>query len=223
VNRDLLIKLGAAALGSYVVASLVTTLPITSALGTSDIPGTDPDSDSPPSGGTVGQTFQANLTGYWPFNPTDNGSSASMEGGTTDRHGSPLYPLEDAISGAAPFCSLSGDPTVFPYGQSLSLDQFPGVVFRVVDTGQHFWDRAKRGWKKVYRFVGREPLDVCVRNSAQAFTNPATVTINAGDTLNASKNDPNTSGQVDTTNLADQTLASNDVSSDDSGDDTASG
>jgi hypothetical protein len=121
-------------------------------------------------------TFAARLTGYWPF--TAKASERQMEGGTNDRRGNALHTLEDAQAGRAPFVSVSGDDAIFPYGQALRIDAFPGVLFRVVDTGGHF-----RGAGKVYRVAGREPLDVCVASSATKVPPLATVQIIPGDTL----------------------------------------
>lgn len=122
-----------------------------------------------------GGTFQARLTGYWPFTAKD--SERKMEGGVNDRKGKPLHTLEDAQAGRAPYVSVSGDDAIFPYGQRLAISTWPGVVFRVVDTGAHF-----RGSNKVYRVSGLEPLDICVDSSqTHVPKTAATVTIAKGD------------------------------------------
>ncbi len=118
---------------------------------------------------TLGNPFTARLTGYWPFTATP--AEVSMEGGTNDRKGNPLHTLEDFQSGNASFVSVSGDPTIFPYGQRLSIDYWPDVVFRVVDTGSHF-----TGPTKVYRQPGVEPLDICVASSQTFVPVNASVT-----------------------------------------------
>lgn len=123
-----------------------------------------------------GDTFPCRLTGYWPFSATV--LERLMEGGTNDRKGNPLHTLEDFQAGNAPFVSVSGDYTIFPYGQRVTIDQWPDVVFRIVDTGSHF-----HGSGKVYREAGREPLDICVATSSTAITPDATATLVPGDTL----------------------------------------
>jgi hypothetical protein len=122
----------------------------------------------------MGGTFEARLTGYWPFAATP--SEIQMEGGVNDRKGKPLHTLEDVQAGKAPYVSVSGDDAIFPYGQRLQLDVWPGVVFRVVDTGSHF-----RGATKIYRVAGREPLDICVATKDSVVPKLAEVTIVKGD------------------------------------------
>lgn len=104
-----------------------------------------------------GGTLNVRLTGYWPYQSGLTAEQRLMEGGQTDTHGQRLYTLEDFQNGSAPYVSVSGDDAIWPYGQRLEIDNWPGVVFRVVDTGGHF-----RGAGKVYRVAGFEPLDVCV-------------------------------------------------------------
>jgi len=125
-----------------------------------------------PSGSTT--TVPVRVTGYWPF--TARPDEVKMEGGVKDRKGNPLHTLEDFQAGKAPFVSVSGDYTIFPYGQRISLAEWPGVVFRIVDTGSHF-----HGAKKVYRIAGREPLDVCVESSSTKVVPQTDATIYAGD------------------------------------------
>lgn len=124
----------------------------------------------------TGGVFKARITGYWPLTATE--AERKMEGGVRDRKGKPLHTLERHLADptAHPYVSVSGDDAIFPYGQRLTIDQWPSAVFRVVDTGGHF-----RGANKVYRIEGREPLDVCVE-SARTRVNPlATATIIKGD------------------------------------------
>ena len=91
-------------------------------------------------------TFPVRCTGYWPF--TARPDEQRMEGGTKDRKGYPLHTLEDFQAGRSDFVSVSGDYTIFPYGQRLEIAEWPGVIFRVVDTGGHFY-----GPGKVYRLA----------------------------------------------------------------------
>lgn len=145
-----------------------------------------------PDTGEVKHNFDARLTGYWPFAATE--SEKKMEGGLKDRKGKPLYTLEMHQAGKAPYVSVSGDDSIFPYGQRLSLDVWPGLTFRVVDTGSHF-----RGVNKVYRVVGREPLDICVDSSKTVVPKEAVATIYPGDNFAGGK-------AVATSGLKDQTV-----------------
>lgn len=125
-----------------------------------------------------GGTFQARLTGYWPF-AAKTEAEKKMEGGHHDRKGRALHTLEQHLSDpvAHPFVSVSGDDAIFPYGQRIEISTWPQAVFRVTDTGGHF-----RGAGKVYRVAGLEPLDVCVDSSATRVPKtPATVRIIKGD------------------------------------------
>jgi len=123
-----------------------------------------------------GGKFDARLTSYWPYSASV--AELQMEGGKNDRKGKPLHTLERHLADkiAHPYVSVSGDDAIFPYGQRLSIDVFPGAVFRVVDTGGSF-----RGVKKVYRSFGREPLDVCVSSKKTYMPATATATIVNGD------------------------------------------
>lgn len=126
----------------------------------------------------TGGTFQARLTGYWPFTAKTE-AEKKMEGGHHDRKGKPLHTLEQHLAdpSAHPFVSVSGDDAIFPYGQRISISTWPNAVFRVTDTGGHF-----RGSGKVYRVTGLEPLDVCVDSKeTKVPKTPATVRIFKGD------------------------------------------
>lgn len=137
----------------------------------------------------AGVTVPVRVTGYWPF--TARADEMKMEGGVFDRKmpaafkNQPdsqqykdhvLHTLEDFQAGRAPFVSVSGDYTIFPYGQRIALAEWPGVIFRVVDTGSHF-----HGTNKVFRIVGREPLDVCVQSSSTKVIPQTDATIYPGD------------------------------------------
>lgn len=121
------------------------------------------------------------LTGYWPFQGGLSAAERLMEGGVTDRKSNPLHTFEDHRDDPAnhPYCSCAGDYTLWSYGQLISLPTFgtpsddwkaitgeENYLFRVVDTGGHFF-----GPGKVYRQPGYEPIDVCVDSSQSASTN----------------------------------------------------
>lgn len=149
-----------------------------------------------------GGTFEARLTGYWPFTEGLTAAERKMEGGVNDRKGNPLHTLEDVQAGHAPFVSVSGDYSIFPYGQRITIDQWPGVVFRVVDTGSHF-----HGAEKVYRIAGREPLDICVASKNTVVPKLGTVTIIRGDVLDKKANPiTDMNAKVDTTGFQGQTV-----------------
>lgn len=125
-------------------------------------------------GASGGVAVAVNLTGYWPY--TASSAEARMEGGTSGAarwNGQKVTQLRlitlemhKADVEAYPYVSLSGDPTVWAYGQRLDVpalgvrDDGGPVIGRVVDTGGHF-----TGAGKVYRHPGYEPIDVCVDNS----------------------------------------------------------
>lgn len=145
-------------------------------------PASDPDIQPPIEPGT-GNTVKAHLTGYWPF--TARADEKKMEGGTKDRKGKLLHTLEQHLTDPAkhPYVSVSGDDSVWPYGQRISINAFPGAVFRVVDTGSHF-----RGIGKVYRVAGEEPLDICVNSSKTTVPKKGvTVTVYPGDNFAGGK------------------------------------
>lgn len=126
----------------------------------------------------TGGSFQARLTGYWPVSDTASAAEKRMEGGNNDRKGKPLHSLEQhqADPAAHPYVSVAGDDAIFPYGQRIELDAWPRAVFRVVDTGGHF-----RGAGKVYRVLGREPLDIRVNSNKTVVPKTATAVIRKGD------------------------------------------
>ena len=140
---------------------------------------------------TSGGVFKARLTGYWPFAAATE-AERRMEGGhqgaavwrgrkavdpATGRRVR-LHTLEQhlADSSAHPHVSVSADPEVFPWGQRLRIDRWPGVTFRVVDTGGHF-----KGVGKMYRVLGKEPLDICVNSSKTKVVAAAEASIVKGD------------------------------------------
>lgn len=168
MSRKWWIAGGIAALGVAMLArqkSNETTDAIRKATGATEPP-------SSPKGGS----FDARLTGYWPFQSGLSADERKMEGGIHDRKGHPLYTLEDYQAGRAPFVSVAGDYEIFPYGQKIAISAWPGVSFRVVDTGGHF-----HGAGKLYRLLGHEPLDICVASSSSKVPTTATVTIIPGD------------------------------------------
>lgn len=127
----------------------------------------------------TGGAFKAHLTGYWPFVKGLSAKERKMEGGVNDRFGKPLHTLEmhQQDPSTHPYVSVAGDYTIFPYGQRLIISVWPDLVFRVVDTGGHFF-----GSKKRYRVMGEEPLDICVDSSSTTVPKKnVTATIVLGD------------------------------------------
>lgn len=119
---------------------------------------------APPAGATVA----IHATGYWPKSARPD--ERTMEGGLKDRLGKPLFTLEEFQAGKAPYVSVAGDDSIWPYGQRIAVNAWPGVTFRVVDTGGGF-----RGINKRFRVVGEEPLDFCV-DSSKTFVPKKNVT-----------------------------------------------
>lgn len=103
------------------------------------------------------------LTSYWPFD-VRGASEAKMEGGWKDRRGHRLITLQEHLEDPItwPYVSVAGDYTVWPYGIRIALpDVHATAIFRVVDTGGHFFGKGK-----VWRNEGHEPLDICVQTRA---------------------------------------------------------
>lgn len=133
----------------------------------------------PPSTDTLARLprFNARLTGYWPYEAV-SGTAAErkMEGGVHDRLGNPIQTLEQHLAGKVPYVSVSADPTIFPPGQRIIIDAWPSAVFRVTDVGSRF-----TGIHKLYRMVGREPLDVAVDSTKTVVPKTASVQVVPGD------------------------------------------
>ena len=111
------------------------------------------------------RTWQAAyLTEYHPDAPP---SQKKMEGGLYDRYpGREKHPVVRWEHHAAdpkryPFVTASGDLELrgrkVPYGARLYLEAYLGVVFRLLDTGSHFY-----GPSKVIRIPGAEPFDIAM-------------------------------------------------------------
>ena len=104
----------------------------------------------------------AYLTEYHPDAPP---SKRKQEGGPYDRHsGRVKHPVvcweQHAVDPKRyPFVTTSGDLVLrgrkVPYGARLHLEGYPEVIFRLFDTGSHFY-----GDNKVIRVPGAEPFDI---------------------------------------------------------------
>lgn len=134
--------------------------------------------------GSAAASVSARLTTYYPLQKGLTAEQRRMEGGpegaaswTAQVDGKPkwsrvvdpatgkrvrLVTLEQHLGDPAryPWAAIAGDPSIWPFGQRVKIPELPGATFRVVDTGGHFY-----GADKVFRVVGREPLDVCVDTS----------------------------------------------------------
>jgi hypothetical protein len=123
-------------------------------------------------------TFAGRVTGYWPFQEGLSATERKMEGAPVDRKGAPLHTIEDFLSGKSDHVSVSGDYTIFPYGQKILIPWGPTTLTgRITDTGSHF-----HGILKVFRLPGTEPLDLCVASSKTPIVNRTpTVSIVPGD------------------------------------------
>ena len=102
------------------------------------------ESFTPPSVESVGErviddpsvtSITARTTGYHAVSPES--PEFRMEGGNQDKMGNPLHTLDAFYRGQVPWVGLAGDPRI-PYGTSATSPQFPGVPFRIVDTGSAF-------------------------------------------------------------------------------------
>ena len=109
------------------------------------------------------ESFTARSTAYYP-------DSSPLEGGFEDRHGKPLFTLQDFLTGRAEYVSVAMDAKAFKYGTVLcipAIDKYyrgrkllqedKTIIFRVVDTGGAF------------RGKGRERIDVCVADEIASF------------------------------------------------------
>jgi hypothetical protein len=149
-------------------------------------------------------TINARLTPYYPYKKYANPAEARMEGGPKDAATKPLNTLGQFQRGEADYVSVSGDLTVWPYGQRISIDAWPDVTFRVVDTGSHFTDSPLiKGAAKVYRLAGYEPLDIAQDYPPPNYPTTAVVTIFPGDNWASQK--PGFTQNLDYTNIQGQT------------------
>ena len=105
------------------------------------------ESFTPPSVESVGErviddpsvtSITARTTGYHAVSPES--PEFRMEGGNLDKMGNPLHTLDAFYRGQVPWVGLAGDPRI-PYGTSATSPQFPGVPFRIVDTGKRLQER----------------------------------------------------------------------------------
>lgn len=135
--------------------------------------------------GASGAKVAVHTTGYWPYQEGLTAAERKMEGGVTDRRGNKLFTLEQHLSDPVtfPYVSVAGDYTIWPYAQRISLSAWPNAIFRVVDTGGHFF-----GAKKVYRVSGEEPLDIAVNSSKTVVPKSGVIaTIFTGDNFEKGK------------------------------------
>lgn len=108
-----------------------------------------------------GQWRPAYLTEYHPDAPA---AKRKKEGGPLDRKKHPVITMEQhrADRERYPFVTVAGDLIIqsqtIPYGVRLYLEKYPDLVFRLFDTGGHFY-----GDGKVIRVEGHEPFDIATR------------------------------------------------------------
>lgn len=126
---------------------------------------------------TIGEdgTFTSRATGYFPVDPGD--PNYQMQGGRVgaarwhdqDVPQERLYTLEDYQEGNAPYVSVAMDNTrnnPLGYGTMLESEQFPGVPFRVMDTGSAFNGNTNRfGPAK-----GTSRIDIARRDRSGAYS-----------------------------------------------------
>jgi hypothetical protein len=140
--------------------------------------------------------FKARATGYFPVDPGD--PNYEMQGGrfgASEWHGEPvtpepLYTLDDYYDGNAPYVSVAMDNSKnnpLGYGTKLESPQFPGVPFRVMDTGSAFngktkkygpakglgrIDIARRDRKGAWSSVNNRAIEFIVANDADSQKPP---------------------------------------------------
>jgi len=98
-------------------------------------------------------------TGYY-ISGAMTKAERKIEGGTKDRYGNPLRPLQDYVFGS--FVSVAVDPRVIKLGTILKIKEYPGIIFVAVDVGS-----AIRGKK----------IDLCVLTKKHAYELPKYLTI----------------------------------------------
>jgi hypothetical protein len=186
--------------------------------GQDSMDGTGNSGDGSSSGTPATATINVRLTTYYTGGYT-SAAEAIQEGGANDAAQKPLITLDQHLADPStyPYASLSGDNTVWPYGQRVSLDAWPQATFRIVDTGGHF----SSNFNKVYRLAGYEPIDVAsAKPEAAAAGHPTTavMTIYPGDDFASQK--PTGAQSLNWSNVQGQSpaMAGGDSSSDIGGD-----
>ena len=98
-------------------------------------------------------------TGYY-ISGAMSKAERKIEGGTKDRYGNPLRPLQDYVFGS--FVSTATDPRIIPSGTIFKIKEYPGVTFVACDVGS-----AIRGRR----------IDMCVLTKKQTYELPKYLTI----------------------------------------------
>ncbi len=102
--------------------------------------------------------MDARLTEYHPDAPPDK---QKLEGGPNDRKRHPVITVQEHLSDKTkfPYVSVAGDLILnaerVKYGTRIYFSSYPDIVFRLVDTGGHFFGTGKK-----IREPGFEPFDI---------------------------------------------------------------
>jgi hypothetical protein len=105
----------------------------------------------------------ARLSEYHPDAPPEAGKKViRREGGPLDRRRAPAIMVQQHRADPAqyPYVSVSGDLIIegrpVPYGARIYFASYPGLVFRLVDTGDNF----RADVNKQIKTPGAEPFDI---------------------------------------------------------------
>lgn len=98
-------------------------------------------------------------TGYY-ISGKMSKAERKIEGGTKDRYGNPLRPLQDYVFGS--YVSTATDPRIVPSGTIFRIKEYPGIIFVACDVGS-----AIRGRR----------IDLCCLTKKQTYGLPKYLTI----------------------------------------------
>lgn len=100
------------------------------------------------------QEIKLRATGYY-ISGKMTAAERKMEGGTKDRYGNKLRPLQDFMFGS--YVSIATDQKIIKSGTILKIKEFPGVVFVACDVGAA---------------IKRNRIDICCLTKQQTYQLP---------------------------------------------------
>ena len=124
---------------------------------------------SPPISSTRGESHNvAQVTAYRPGGTRAMGLSAKTEGGPLDAHGNMILgrsTMEDYAEGRGNYVTVAMDIASDWQGKYLISAAYPGVVFKVMDNGDHGNHKTGRDWVtshgKIQRWRATSYAKVC--------------------------------------------------------------
>ncbi|HNU60708.1 MAG TPA: 3D domain-containing protein [Methanofastidiosum sp.] len=100
------------------------------------------------------QEIKLRATGYY-ISGKMTAAERAIEGGTKDRFGNKLRPLQDYMFGS--YVSIATDPRIIKSGTILTIKEFPNVIFVACDTGSA---------------IRRNRVDICCLTKKQTYELP---------------------------------------------------